>query len=45
VITLKPSVAGADGYISITTNVTYSPQTPAPAVRQILAQQNTLRAA
>jgi hypothetical protein len=44
-ITVKPAVAGADGYISITTNVTYSPQTLAPAVRQMLAQQNPLRAA
>jgi hypothetical protein len=44
-ITVKPAVPGADGYISITTNVTYSPQTLAPAVRQMLARQNTLRAA
>jgi hypothetical protein len=44
-IAVTAPVAGADGYISITTNVTYSPEQLAPAVRQMLAQQNTRRAA
>jgi hypothetical protein len=41
-VTVKPAVTGADGYISITTNLTYSPQNLTAAVRQMLARQNTL---
>jgi hypothetical protein len=44
-IAVTVPAAGADGYISITTNVTYSPEQLAPAVRQLLAQQNILHAA
>jgi len=44
-IKLNPPVAGASGYISITTNFTYSPEKLAPAVREMLAKQKTLRVA
>ena len=44
-IKVIPPVAGADGYISITTNVIYSPQNLAPAVREMLSKQKTLRVA
>jgi hypothetical protein len=44
-VTVNPAVPGTDGYFSITTNLTYSPQTLAPAVKEMLAKQKTLRMA
>ena len=38
-VAVKPPVAGADGYLSIVANVSYSAEALAPAVREIVSQR------
>jgi hypothetical protein len=41
-VAVNPAVAGADGYVAITTNLAYAPERLAPAVRRAIARQSAV---
>jgi hypothetical protein len=41
-VAVNPAVAGADGYVAITTDLTYAPEGLAPAVRRAIARRSAV---